>query len=142
MLGGRPVGSTDTVKAAGALVSVGLTESQLRGDVRATAAVAKSRALVTDKAVTVSNFAAGRGPPTRNVKESLSSEMTRVTETTASPAASLSTLLAGADPPAGETVMKPGYVPGLRPEGLTVTFRVAGVTAAVGFTLSQLRGGD
>src|SRR5215510_14229347 len=88
----RPVGSTDTLSSAGALVSEGLTDSHMRGVPADTAAVAKKRALVADRAVTVSDFVAGRGPPTRNVKDIRSSDSTRVTETTASPAASLSLL--------------------------------------------------
>src|SRR5712691_7414227 len=110
--GFKPVGSTDTFSSAGALVSEGLTASHVRPVPSDTAAVAKKRAFVADRAVTVSVFVAGRGPPTRNVNDSLSSDNTSVTGSTASPAASLAVLFGEAEPPDGETVIKPLYVPG------------------------------
>src|SRR6267142_1833007 len=97
MPGARPDGSMDTARLVGALVSAGLRASQPPPEGVVTAELAMKRAFVADSAATVSIFAAGRGPPVRNVNDSLSSERTRVTVTTASPTASRSVVLEKAE---------------------------------------------
>src|SRR5712691_3110570 len=96
----------DTARLVGALVSAGLSASQPPPEGVVTAELAKKRAFVAESAATVSIFAAGRGPPVRNVNDSLSSERTRLTATTASPTASRSVVFEKADTPS-EIVMAP-----------------------------------
>src|SRR5262245_28047644 len=127
----------DTARLVGALVSAGLRASQPPPEGVVTAELAKKRAFVAERAATVSILGAGRGPPVRNVNDSLSSESTKVTATTASPTASRSVVLEKAEM-RSEIVIAPRYIPGLKPAGFTVTLRVAGVTAVVGSTRSQL----